>query len=473
MILVDYLEQNAQRYPEKPAVVCGGQTCTYAQLWHQVQHRASELSSLHLTPSTFRSALPLGSAKNLPHSTFHIPHCFRSTQDLDFLVTYLATHLAGGVATPLEHGMPEPLFQEVKARLQSAEIPEGIADILYTTGTTGQSKGVMISHRAMMADAENLIAGQGFSHDLVFVINGPLNHIGSLSKLWPCIMLGATILIIDGMKDLNAFFRALDYPATKMATFFVPATIRMILQFAPDKLASYAHKLDFIESGAAPLPQADMQRLCELLPTTRLYNTYASTETGIIATYNYNLNTEFPTPSRGGARGGVCGLPGCLGRPMPHSRLLITPEGLIACQGDTLMSGYAGDPELTATVLRDNTIFTSDVGTIDSEGMLHLSGRASDVINVGGFKVSPIEVESVAMSNSLVSDCICISADHPVTGRALKLLVVTPSNQPLDKRSLARYLADRLEPYKVPMLYEQVDTIARTYNGKLDRKHYQ
>lgn len=440
MILVDYLEQNAQRYPEKPAVVCGGQTCTYAQLWHQVQYRASELSSLHLTPSTL-----------------HQINCFRSTQDLDFLVTYLATHLAGGVATPLEHGMPEPLFQEVKARLQSAEIPEGIADILYTTGTTGQSKGVMISHRAMMADAENLIAGQGFSHDLVFVINGPLNHIGSLSKLWPCIMLGATILIIDGMKDLNAFFRALDYPATKMATFFVPATIRMILQFAPDKLASYAHKLDFIESGAAPLPQADMQRLCELLPTTRLYNTYASTETGIIATYNYN--------------NGRC-TANCLGRPMPHSRLLITPEGLIACQGDTLMSGYAGDPELTATVLRDNTIFTSDVGTIDSEGMLHLSGRASDVINVGGFKVSPIEVESVAMSNSLVSDCICISADHPVTGRALKLLVVTPSNQPLDKRSLARYLADRLEPYKVPMLYEQVDTIARTYNGKLDRKHY-
>jgi acyl-CoA synthetase (AMP-forming)/AMP-acid ligase II len=104
--------------------------------------------------------------------------------------------------------------------------------------------------------------------------------------------------------------------------------------------------------------------------------------------------------------------------------------------------------------------------------MLHLSGRASDVINVGGFKVSPAEVEAVAMSNPLVSDCICISASHPVTGRALKLLVVTPSDQTLDKRSLARYLADRLEPYKVPMLYEQVDTIARTYNGKLDRKHY-
>ena len=441
MSLEDYLYQNSLRYPSKVAVVCGDRSLTYAQLWQEVERRSHD----------FR-----------PHEVV----CFRSSQDIDFLVTYMAIHLAGGVSAPLEHGMPDALFEEVCGRLREAA--DGIADILYTTGTTGQSKGVMVSHRALIADAENLIAGQGFSHDLVFIINGPLNHIGSLSKIWPCIILGATIIILEGMKDLNAFFCALDYSPSslhtphssklKFATFFVPATIRMLLQFGPDKLASYADKLDFIESGAAPLPQADMLRLCELLPKTRLYNTYASTETGIIATYNFN--------------DGRC-MANCLGRPMPHSRVLITPEGLIACQGDTLMSGYVGDPELTATVLRDNTIFTSDVGTLDEEGMLRLSGRASDVINVGGFKVSPIEVEEVAMSNPMVSDCICISASHPVTGHALKLLVVTPPGQTLDKRTLARFLADRLEPYKVPMLYEQVDTIARTYNGKLNRKHYQ
>ena len=445
MNLEDYLHQNARCYPDKVAVVCGDTSLTYAQLWQEVARRAQDFH---------------------PHEVV----CFRSSQDIDFLVTYMAVHLAGGVAAPLEHGMPDALFERISSAVAHSftlhsSLP--IADILYTTGTTGQSKGVMVSHRALIADAENLIAGQGFSHDLVFIINGPLNHIGSLSKIWPCIILGATILIIEGMKDLNAFFRALDTPPSsfllppssklKFATFFVPATIRMILQFAPDRLASYAHKLDFIESGAAPLPQTDMQRLCELLPHTRLYNTYASTETGIIATYNYNDKR--------------C-MANCLGRPMPHSKILITPDGLIACQGDTLMSGYVGDPELTATVLRDDTVFTSDVGILDEEGMLHLSGRASDVINVGGFKVSPIEVEEAAMASPMVSDCICISASHPVTGRALKLLVVTPSGQKLDKRTLARYLADRLEPYKVPMLYEQVDTIARTYNGKLDRKFY-
>jgi len=117
--------------------------------------------------------------------------------------------------------------------------------------------------------------------------------------------------VVDGMKDLNRFFAAFDYPAEKTATFLVPASIRMLIQFSSDQLAKLADKMDFIETGAAAIAQADMEKLCELLPKTRLYNTYASTETGIIATYNYN--------------DGRC-LEGCLGRPMSHSRVTIIPE---------------------------------------------------------------------------------------------------------------------------------------------------
>ena len=329
--------------------------------------------------------------------------------------------------------------------------------MLYTTGTTGRSKGVMISHRTIVADAENLIAGQLFSHELVFIINGPLNHIGSLSKIYPVIMLGATLYIIDGMRDMNAFFGALDYPATKMATFFVPASVRMLMQFSAERLASYAEKIDFIECGGAPLPHSDMQELCRLLPKTRLYNTYASTETGIISTYNYN--------------DGEC-IAGCLGKTMPHSRIIITPEGRISCQGDTLMSGYIGEPELTATVLRGDTVYMSDLGRIDEQGRLHIGGRQDDVINVGGYKVAPTEVEDAALLLPEVKDCICISAAHPVTGHALKLLVVMADGCQLNKRRIALHLKGRLEIYKVPMLYEQVDHVERTYNGKLNRKFY-
>ena len=440
MILEDYLERNARLYPQKTAIVCGELKCTYKKLYARVREHA-ELLSMQ------RSQTPV---------------CLRAECSIDYLVTYFTLHRAGRIVVPLEKDIPEETFQSISSmfNVQCSMFngSEGIADILYTTGTTGKSKGVMISHRTIIADAENLIAGQGFSHDLTFIVNGPLNHIGSLSKIWPVIMLGGTLILVDGMKDLNAFWQAFDYPALKVATFLVPASIRILIQFSADRLATYADKIDFIETGAAAISQADMEALCRLLPNSRLYNTYASTETGIISTYNFN--------------DGRC-MAGCLGRPMPHSQIIITPEGHIACKGDTLMSGYIGDPERTATVLRDGTIYTSDVGRIDDEGMLHLSGRADDVINVGGFKVAPTEVEDAAMSFPDIQDCICISVEHKITGRALKLMVVMKEGTALNKRALALHLKNKLETYKIPTLYEQTDAIKRTFNGKLDRKFYQ
>ena len=237
----------------------------------------------------------------------------------------------------------------------------------------------------------------------------------------------------------------------------MPASIRIVLQLAKSRLAQYAHRLDFIETGAAPMPHSDMLELCRLLPNTRLYNTFASTETGIVATYNFN--------------DGEC-LPACLGRPMKHSRIFITDEGRVACQGPTLMTGYALDDALTAQVMRDGTVFTADNGRIDEQGRLRLMGRIDDVINIGGFKVAPTEVEDVALACPGVNDCICVSDVSPVLGQRLKLLVVKDGSHDITWRELARFIADRLEGYKVPQAYQAVDHIERTFNGKLNRKFY-
>ena len=463
-ILEDYLALHAQETPEKIAVVCNQQECSYAELYLRVCRRAEELTPSKPPRGEAFCSPPRGSWRGV------IP--FRSTQSIDFLVEYMAIHKAGAAAAPLEHDIPEERFNEIARQLAVTPVPEGTADVLYTTGTTGRSKGVIMSHLTILSDAENLIDGQGFTSDIVFIINGPLNHIGSLSKIWPVIMQGGTLYITSGMKNLEEFFMPFDYAkGTKFATFLVPASIRILLQLSSERLKSYASKIDFLETGAAPMMQSDMEELCRLLPNTRLYNTYASTETGIITTYNYN--------------GGKCQA-GCLGRPMKHARLFITPEGFIACQGPTLMTGYIGDPELTSTVLRSYpplpregqgggvvpTLITADRGIIDDEGMLHLLGREDDVINVGGFKVAPTEVEDVAMSLPEVADCVCIAAEHPIAGRTLKLLVVMTEGSVFDKRIIARYLKSRLESYKVPLLYEQVEKVNRTYNGKLDRKSY-
>lgn len=432
----DALQQAAARWPLCTAIASADERLTYSELWQRISERAEALR------------------REGPRQRVV---CLRAQSSADWIVRYLALHLAGYVAAPLERDTPDELFTAISRELNMSDLPDGTADILYTTGTTGRSKGVIVSHRAILANSENLIDAQGFTHDLAFVVNGPLNHIGSLSKIYPVLMLGATVVLIDGMKDHDAFFEALRYPAAKTATFLVPAAIRMLLQLSRERLAACADRIDFVETGAAAIPHADMQELCRLLPNSRLYNTYASTETGIIATYNFNDG---------------CCLSGCLGRPMRHARLCITPEGRIACSGPTLMSGYAGDPERTASVLRDGTLYTSDLGTIDAEGRLHLSGREDDIINVGGYKVSPLEVEDAALSSPLVADCLCIPAPHPVTGQALKLLVVPAAGCAFSKRAVALFLKERLELYKVPLLYEEVPAIRRTFNGKPDRKSY-
>ena len=337
---------------------------------------------------------------------------------------------------------------------------------LYTTGTTGKSKGVVISQKAVIANSENLIAGQGFTHELVFIIAGSMEHLGCWSKIFPVLILGATIYVIeDGMKDIDGFFNAFDLPLeeyflpanTKFATFLVPSNIRILLQFASDRLEALADRMDFLETGAAPMPHSDMLTLCKILPNTRLYNTYASTETGIVSTYNYN--------------DGEC-IAGCLGHALPHSQFLITPEGRIACKGDTLMTGYKDEPELTLTVLHDDTLFTADNGYIDEKGRLHILGRDDDTINTGGFKVAPFEVEEVALSMPDIDDCICISQPHPVLGNALALLVVLRNGAKLDKRAIALHLSTKLKRYQIPLTYKEVDKIQRTFNGKLDRKYY-
>lgn len=437
MILEDFLKQDAHYYADKTAVLCKDEQLSYSELYARVTQRVLYWEKSHLKR---RQIVTL-----------------RSSQSIEFLVDYFALHMVGCVVAPLERDVPDELFNQISGYLSSQTAPEGTADVLYTTGTTGRSKGVIISHRTIIANAENLIGGQGFSHDLAFVINGPLNHIGSLSKIYPVILLGATMILVDGIKNADDFFHAFSYSFEKYATFLVPASIRILIQFSSNRLAALQNKIDFVETGAAAISQDDMTKLCQLLPNSRLYNTYASTETGIISTYNYN--------------DGKCAA-GCLGRPMKHSQIIITPDGYIACKGETLMTGYVGEPERTAEILKDDTIYTADLGHLDESGMLHLSGRDDDVINIGGFKVAPLEVEDAALSYPDIADCICISVNHIITGSALKLLVVMTGGVALEKRKLALFLKSKLEPYKIPMQYEQVKEIKRTYNGKLDRKFY-
>jgi acyl-CoA synthetase (AMP-forming)/AMP-acid ligase II len=438
MTLEESIRYHAQNSPDKCAVVCpGGDQISYSELWSSLVKRASELENNGLCPNR--------------------PYVFRATQDIDFIITYCAVHYMGAIAVPLENKVPQEVFHSIEAEVESCEFTDDIVDILYTTGTTGKSKGVMLSERALVSCADNFIADLHFTPELLFIISGPLNHIASLFKMHPVLTVGGTVCVLDGLKDMNAFFDVFDLPYTKFATFLVPASIRMIMQFSYEKLCSLADKIDFIETGAAPITKYDMEQLSKALPHSRLYNTLGGTEIGAVCTYNFNDGKY---------------IEGCIGRPMKNSTVEVTPEGNIIVSGLTIMSGYVADKENTDKVLKDGKIYSADLGYVDEDGLIHLKGRQGDVINVGGFKVDPVEVENAVVSYEGVKDCICIADTHPVIGTVLKLLVVLKEGTTLDKHSIARHLKGKLEPHKIPTYYEAVEAIQRTYNGKLDRKYY-
>lgn len=435
MTLEGKIHQYSVSTPNKVAVVCGEDSKTYAQLWSAILEKAELLKA--------------GGLKA------HRPNVYRANQDIDFIVTYCAVHYLGAVAVPLEHMASEENFNAIKNEVEAYTFSDDIVDTLYTTGTTGKSKGVMLSEQCLTSCSENFIVDLKFSSSLLFIISGPLNHIASLFKIHPTLSAGATICILDGLKDMNAFFNVFELPYEKFGMFLVPASIRMIMQFSYEKLCSLASKIDLIETGAAPITRDDMEQLSKALPHSRLYNTYGGTEIGCVATYDFNDGKY---------------MEGCIGRPLKNADVEITPEGTLVISGSTIMSGYVNDEESTSKVIIDGKVYMSDLGFFDEDGLIHLSGRQGDIINIGGYKINPLEVENAASSFPGIKDCICIAASHPVIGQALKLLIV--ADQEIDKHALAVHIKSQLDSYKVPTMYERVESIQYTYNGKKDRKSY-
>lgn len=435
--IADYIRQHAAERPDTLAIVCGEERISYARLWQLVEAEAVRMrNEEHVEPGRICQ--------------------LQASQSAGYLIRFLAIHLVGAICVPVETPMELPDYCN-----------PAISDVLFTTGSTSKPKAVLLSNEAIMADADNLIHVHGFRPGLTFVICGPLHHFGSWSKVLPTFVVGATLHVLDGLKDTEALLHALGSTSCT-ATFLVPSAIRMLMQLCGSRLRELQHNIDFIETGAAPIATSDMEQLRQLLPYTRLYNTYASTETGVVCTYPFHLPSAEQQPSvsdRPVMELAAC-RQSCVGPTMRHARIRLDDEGHICVSGPMIMSGYMHDPQ------QQVEIQTSDIGCIDEQGYLFITGRDSDFINVGGLKVAPAEVEDVASGMEGIQDCICIGRPHPMMGQIPCLLVVMKPGIPFDKKALIKYLKPRLETFKIPLAYEEVDEVKKTFNGKKDRKAY-
>ena len=324
----------------------------------------------------------------------------------------------------------------------------------------------MITNGNNIALAENVMYGVEMKEDNVELIPSPLNHSHALRRYYGNMLCKASVVISSGVMNLFGFFRLIEKYGVNSID-LVPTALSILLKLSKNKLGEYKDTLRYIELGAAPLMQADKDRLKALLPRTRLYNFYGSTESGCIAIYNFNDSKDKS---------------GCIGKPTFNAKIFAVDEkrrevktsrektGLLASFGKMNMQGYWKDEEETAAALCDGVVYTNDEIYFDEDGDIILLGRRGDVINVAGNKVSPDEIENAAKKIDGVADCGCVPAEDELKGSVPKLFVEMKPGAAFDPVFIRESLAKALEPYKVPKYIVQIDKIPRTFNGKLIRR---
>jgi long-chain acyl-CoA synthetase len=475
--LVHSLLAWAEAAPERPALVSEGDRIAWGPLARMVLTAAAHLRDAGV--STGDRVLLCG-----PNS-------------LELAAAYFAIHAAGGVATPVDADMPADRAQEIAAdsearlaivardfslpirtenlyvlcRRESGVRPaysprcdmEDVADLLYTSGTTVRRKGVVLTHGQIAQAALNINAFLATDRSDVELVPIPLSHSFGLGRLRCFAQSGHTLAIEAGMRNpAKVLKRLLDLRATGLV--LVPAGFELILRMTRERLAEARSHLRYAEIGSAPMRIQIKRQLMELLPRTRICHHYGLTEASRAAFIEYHSDRERLSS---------------IGRPSPNVQIAVRDDkgrdvpageyGELAVRGGMVMKEYWKQPDLTREVLRDGWLRTGDWGFRDVDGYLNLNGRKTDLVNVGGMKVSPEEVEAELDSHPAVveSACVGVPDPHDITGECIKASIVTRSE--ISEAELVRWLRGRLEEFKIPRVWTRVDRIARTPLGKIQR----
>lgn len=330
---------------------------------------------------------------------------------------------------------------------------EAVVEMLFTTGTTGVPKGAMLSYRSVKAITENTWHGVHMEPSDIVLIPLPLNHSVGMRVLRTALSIGASVVIQNGFtfaKELEQ--NIVDFGCTALVS--VPASIEIVRRQMGMHFAPILSKLRYLEFGAGSLSIAMKETLVKELPNTLLYNTWGSSETG--GAIFLEISKE-PTKY------------GTLGRPVDGVAVKITEEGRLALNGPMRMMGYFNLPEESADALQGDWLVTNDLARIDEDGFVTMLGRADDIINVGGEKVSPVEVENISSGYTGMRDCAVIAAQDPVLGQ-IPVLFFVKNGDDFSLDGYIKYMQAKVEKYKLPQRYIEMDELPRNRMMKLDRK---
>ncbi|HLT78618.1 MAG TPA: malonyl-CoA synthase [Ferrovibrio sp.] len=412
--------------------------------------------------------LPLNSGYTLAELEYFIgdaePRVFVCRPSTEKDIAPLAARLDVAHCLTLGGNGDGSLVEKAKAASPDfTEVPrkaDDLAAILYTSGTTGRSKGAMLSHRNLASNALTLVDYWRFTADDVLLHALPIFHTHGLFVASNVILLAGASMIFLAKFDADEVIRHLPRATSMMG---VPTFYTRLLQ-APQLTKDLVKHVRLFVSGSAPL-LADTHKEWEARTGHRILERYGMTET--------NMNTSNPYD---GDR-----VAGTVGFPLPGVSLrVVDPEsgkplaqgeiGMIEVKGPNVFQGYWRMPEKTAAEFRPDGFFiTGDLGKIDERGYVHIVGRGKDLIISGGYNVYPKEVETEIDAMPGVVESAVIGVPHPDFGEGVTAVVVMAKDARGDEAAMLKALEGRLAKFKLPKRIFFADDLPRNTMGKVQK----
>jgi acyl-CoA synthetase (AMP-forming)/AMP-acid ligase II/aryl carrier-like protein len=355
-------------------------------------------------------------------------------------------------------GSPRPPLED-----RRAPTADNIALVLHTSGTTARPKVVPLTQANLVGSARQTAATLNLAPGDRCLNLTPLFHIhGLVGALLSSVVSGGTLVTTPAIEP-TAFGRWLvDSEATWYTA--VPTMHQMIVAALRDTEFPRALKLRFVRSCSAPLPPTVAAEL-EALFGVPVLEAYGMTE----ASHQITCN---PLPP-GRRKAGSVGLPtGTTVRIVGEGDRLVTQgeHGEVCVMGPNVFSGYADGGDANRTSFIDGFFRTGDEGYLDHDGYLFLTGRLKEMINRGGEKIAPAEIDMALLEHRSVAQAVCFAVPHPTLGEDIAAAVVPTAGAEIDEAVLQNFVADRLAPHKIPQRIFVTATLPRGPTGKVLRR---